>query len=143
MFLVDFSPILHSSLITPLSRSMVSYHLERFQDQFFTNPPAWFTVYTWIELLYHLPLSLWAVWGIWTDHPLVPLNLLIFSLEVAITTLTCVADISSWKTYTNGQKNDLYGLYVPYLVLACLMGVDAFFKVKKQVLQGQRKGKVA
>ena len=51
------------------------------------------------------------------DHPLVPLNLLIFALEVAITTTTCIADISSWKTYTNAQKNDLYGLYVPYLAL--------------------------
>jgi hypothetical protein len=53
----------------------------------------------------------------YVDHPLLPLNLLVFSLEVAVTTLTCVADISSWETHTNAQKNDLYGVYVPYLVL--------------------------
>ncbi|ETI27416.1 hypothetical protein G647_09606 [Cladophialophora carrionii CBS 160.54] len=99
----------------------------------------------WLELVYHVPVSLWLGWGLWNEHPLVPLNLLVFALEVAITTLTCLADISSWKTYTSAQKNDLYSLYVPYLILACLMGIDAFIRVKRQVLHGlvQPKGKAA
>ncbi|EXJ69109.1 uncharacterized protein A1O5_08044 [Cladophialophora psammophila CBS 110553] len=101
--------------------------------------------YMWIEALYHVPISLWMVWGIFKDHPLVPLHLLIFALEVAVTTLTCVVDISDWEGYTSAQKSDLYGLYVPYLVLACLMGVDAFVRVKRQILHniGPEKGKTA
>ncbi|KAH0831673.1 hypothetical protein FOPE_02890 [Fonsecaea pedrosoi] len=143
MFLVDLASILPSFLVSPLSHTLLAYQLERFQDQFFVSPPAWFTAYMWIEAVYHVPISLWMVWGLFNDHPLVPLHLLIFSLEVAVTTLTCVVDISSWKGYSSAQKSDLYGLYVPYLVLACLMGVDAFVRVKRQILQsgGLEKGK--
>ncbi|OAL39315.1 hypothetical protein AYO20_01185 [Fonsecaea nubica] len=180
--LVDLASILPSFLVSPLSHTLRAYQLERFQDQFFVSPPAWFTAYMWIEAVYHVPISLWMVWGLFNDHPLVPLHLLIFSLEVAVTTLTCIVDISSWKGYSSAQKSDLYGLYVPYLVLgtcspqlylyfvfrglfiplfrfhvtilaelvtgsvfrlttwsscisACLMGVDAFVRVKRQILQ--------
>ncbi|KIX93579.1 uncharacterized protein Z520_10757 [Fonsecaea multimorphosa CBS 102226] len=136
MFLVDLASLLPPFLVSPLSHTLRAYQLERFQDQFFVNPPRWFTAYMWIEALYHVPISLWMVWGILNDHPLVPLHLLIFSLEVAVTTLTCVVDISAWAGYTSAQKSDLYGLYVPYLVLACLMGVDAFVRVKRQILRG-------
>jgi hypothetical protein len=66
---IDLSSILPSFLVTPLSRSLVSYHLERFQDQFFTSPPAWFTVYMWLELVYHVPVSLWLGWGLWNGEP--------------------------------------------------------------------------
>jgi hypothetical protein len=51
------------------------------------------------------------------DHVMVPLNLLIFGLQVAITTATCVADVAGWQDYTSKQRADLYGLYLPYLVL--------------------------
>ncbi|OAP59877.1 hypothetical protein AYL99_04879 [Fonsecaea erecta] len=134
MFLVDLASILPSILVSPLSHSLRAYQLQRFQDQFFVRPPAWFTAYMYLEAVYHVPISLWMVWGIVKDHPLVPLHLLIFALEVAVTTLTCVVDISAWEGYTSAQKSDLYGLYVPYLVLACLMGIDAFVRVKRQIL---------
>ncbi|KIW91909.1 uncharacterized protein Z519_07879 [Cladophialophora bantiana CBS 173.52] len=145
MFLVDLCSILPSILVSPLSHSLRTYQLQRFQDKFFISPPAWFMAYMWIEATYHVPISLWMVWGIFKDHPLVPLHLLIFALEVAVTTLTCVVDISDWEGYTSAQKSDLYGLYVPYLVLACLMGVDAFVRVKRQILHsaGPEKGKTA
>lgn len=52
-----------------------------------------------------------------SDHILVPLNLLVFALETAITTLTCVVDVGAWTGYTALQRNDLYALYVPYLIV--------------------------
>ncbi|EXJ90611.1 hypothetical protein A1O1_03714, partial [Capronia coronata CBS 617.96] len=51
------------------------------------------------------------------DHILVPLNLLLFAAETAVTTLTCVVDVGAWEGYTVLQRNDLYALYVPYLVV--------------------------
>jgi hypothetical protein len=99
-----------------------------------------------------------------SDHPLVPLNLLLFALETAVTTLTCVVEMSSWPGYTAAQRADLYALYVPYLVVgefvstsnsygisifhlltnvclgpatsACLMGIDSFCRVKTQISRG-------
>lgn len=37
------------------------FYIDTYHDQFFTQPPAWFSMYAWMELLYHLPLSMWAV----------------------------------------------------------------------------------
>ncbi len=69
--MIDLSTLLPTFLITDLSRNIVSYHLERFQDQFFTSPPAWFTLYMWLELVYHVPVTLWLLWGIWNGESLV------------------------------------------------------------------------
>lgn len=52
-----------------------------------------------------------------TDHAMLPLHLLLFAMETGITTLTCIADMGSWTGYTTKQRNDLYGLYVPYIAL--------------------------
>ena len=70
------------------------------------------------------------------DHVLVPLNLLLFAVAVAITTATCLADITSWTGFTSAQKTDIYSLYGPYLVLAILMGVDGWSRVTRQIYMG-------
>jgi hypothetical protein len=74
------------------------------------------------------------------DHPLLPLSLLIFALQVAITTSTCIADIFDWPGFTSAQRNDIFGLYGPYLILALLMGVDAFVRVKRQIMRSVEMG---
>jgi len=52
-----------------------------------------------------------------TDDPRAPIHLLIYALETAMTTLTCVADYLSWPSYTNAEKMELGKLYVPYLAI--------------------------
>jgi len=80
----------------------------------------------YMEALYHLPLSLWAIPAIVRDDPKVPLHLLVFACQAGLTTLTCVADYMSWSSFSSQDKLNLGGLYVPYLVLAVFMGVDMF-----------------
>ena len=51
---------------------------------------------------------------------MVPVHLLVYSVQTAITTLTCIVDFVSWNVDTK-VKIDLGGLYGPYLVLGeCL-----------------------
>jgi hypothetical protein len=53
-----------------------TYYIATYKDRFFTAPPcgylqlrissltcrsAWFSLYMWLELLYHAPLSAWAI----------------------------------------------------------------------------------
>lgn len=38
-----------------------TYYIETYQDQFFISPPPWFGLYLWFEVLYHVPVSVWAV----------------------------------------------------------------------------------
>lgn len=51
------------------------------------------------------------------DDPKVPLQLLIFAMATAITTLTCIAEYLSYPGYSDQEKLNLSQLYVPYLVL--------------------------
>ena len=50
------------------------------------------------------------------DDPLVPLSLLIYSVQTAVTTLTCIVDYLSWNVDAK-VKLDLGALYGPYLLL--------------------------
>lgn len=58
-----------------------------------------------------------------TDHPLVPLQLLIWAVQVATTTATCVVDFMNWEGVTTREQMGLAQLYVPYLALGtyCLV----------------------
>ena len=37
------------------------FYISTYADQFFISPPAWFNMYVWAEVLYHAPLSVWAI----------------------------------------------------------------------------------
>jgi EXPERA (EXPanded EBP superfamily) len=54
------------------------------------------------------------------DDPLVPLHLLIWSVETAMSTLTCTVETMSWEGFTKDERIALAQLYVPYLVLGKL-----------------------
>lgn len=51
------------------------------------------------------------------DDPLIPLHLLIWSIETSLTTLVCVVDVFSWPGYSRQEVLALQQLYVPYLLL--------------------------
>jgi hypothetical protein len=94
-----------------------TWYITTYRDQFFVSPPAWFTLYTWMELFYHLPLSTWAVGALLRDDPRVPVHLLVYAVQTAVTTATCVADYMSWSDVSGAEKVELGKLYAPYLAL--------------------------
>jgi len=56
-----------------------------------------------------------------TGDPKLPIHLLIFAVQTAVTTSTCIADYLSWTRFSNAEKLELGKLYVPYLALCkCL-----------------------
>lgn len=71
------------------------------------------------RLVFHglLTISHTAGLSVLQDDPKVPLQLLIFAVETAITTLTCIADYLSYPGYSDQEKLNLGQLYVPYLAL--------------------------
>lgn len=52
-----------------------------------------------------------------SDDPKIPIHLLIYAVQTALTTTTCIADYMSWTSYTSAQKMEIGKLYVPYLAL--------------------------
>ncbi len=58
---VDLVP-LYPEAVKPASLSRYQqWYIDNYHDKFFSDPPLWFTVFIWLEALYHIPLSLWAV----------------------------------------------------------------------------------
>ncbi|EON68235.1 hypothetical protein W97_07493 [Coniosporium apollinis CBS 100218] len=98
-------------------------------------------MYLWLEALFHLPFSLWAIPALLRDSPHLPPALLVFAVQTAVTTLTCIADYRSWSGFSDGAKGKLDGVYVPYLALAVCMGGDMFLRLVGTARRGSRGGK--
>ncbi|KAF2442925.1 hypothetical protein P171DRAFT_455854 [Karstenula rhodostoma CBS 690.94] len=94
-----------------------TWYVATYGDRFFYNAPPWFSTFTLLELLYHLPLSFWAIPALIRNDPRIPLALLVFALETSITTVTCLAEMLSWDELTPVQRGvqGLGGMYGAYL----------------------------
>lgn len=70
-----------------------------------------------LELIYHLPVCLWIIPAIIKDDSRVPLHLLVYACETAITTFTCIIEVTTWTMLSNEEKIQLGYLYGPYFAL--------------------------
>ncbi|KAI1430690.1 transmembrane protein 6/97 [Xylaria sp. CBS 124048] len=164
MFFVDLVPLYPSSLWQPRDSplhflsTLRDYYLNTYNDQFFRPPPApiptFFPLFAYLELIFHLPISLWAV-RVFLRAPggkssgssssgsssssgrshlsgSAELLLLVYGIETALTTFTCMYDAAHWdaEVVTFGQKKVLIGgLYGGYFALAVLLTVDMYTRV--------------
>ena len=67
-----------------------------------------------------------------TGHPLVPLHQLIFAVQTAVTTLVCMVEVFSFA-YTRMEEIKLSALYSTYLLLAVVMGIDSFSRLRNVI----------
>ncbi|KAK6432957.1 hypothetical protein LTR95_010865 [Oleoguttula sp. CCFEE 5521] len=133
LFCVDLASLYPESIKPAFLVKLHEYQVTTYADRFFTEPPAWFGVYIWMEALYHVPLSFWAIGALLRNDPKVPLHLLVYAVQTVITTTTCIADFLSWSDYEHQQKLELMKLYVPYLALSVFMGVDMFGRLGQSI----------
>ncbi|KAI4108736.1 MAG: hypothetical protein L6R37_000900 [Teloschistes peruensis] len=140
MSLVDLPALLPPTLTPQISTSLRHYYHTTYKDSFFSPsgpPTAWFAVFLWFEALYHAPLSLWAVRALWrgeATYPMIPVQLLVFAVLTAVTTIVCIAEYLSWEHLTVADKVNLGYLYVPYLALSVFMGVDMFGRLQDRLV---------
>ncbi|KAF2714182.1 hypothetical protein K504DRAFT_479681 [Pleomassaria siparia CBS 279.74] len=120
--------------------SLQTWYVETHGDRFFYDPPAFFPLFTLLELLYHFPLTLWAIPALLRDSPRVPLALLVFGLETSVTTLTCLVEMLSWNELTTTQRGlqGLGGMYGGYLALGVFMAVDCYARLDQQIARTHR-----
>jgi len=58
---VDLYPFYPESIRPAFMTTLRQFYITTYADRLFTQPPAWFSLYAWMELVYHVPLSFWAV----------------------------------------------------------------------------------
>ncbi|KAI9367287.1 transmembrane protein 6/97 [Aspergillus egyptiacus] len=131
ILLVDAVPALPGLLENSVSLQLRSFYIDSFRDKFFEGPtPAWFTTFTWMEICYHLPLSVWALGALLKDDPLVPLHLLVFGFQSFITSWTCLFEVWDWEDRTVAEKQNLTMLYAPYVALGTHASFLIFFRAR-------------
>jgi hypothetical protein len=74
----------------------------------------------WLEVMHPGIYSHSTLLTCYPDDPRLPVHLLVYAVQTAVTTATCIADYLSWSDYENAQKIELGKLYVPYLALCAL-----------------------
>ncbi|KAF7575436.1 hypothetical protein PtrM4_070600 [Pyrenophora tritici-repentis] len=91
MLCFDLTPLYPSSVLPTPLLALRTWYTTTYGDRFFSgSPPVWFPVFTWLELLFHLPLTLWAIPALVREDPRVPLALLVFGMETTLTTVVWV-----------------------------------------------------
>ncbi|KAI0132899.1 transmembrane protein 6/97 [Xylariales sp. AK1849] len=157
LFFVDLVPFYPSSLWStpgaPLSflGDLRVYYLKTYKDQFFAPAPAtipsFFPLFAFLELVFHLPVSIWAVKEFWKKGGLSgkgELLILVYGVETAVTTATCMWEAWLWdeKLITLAEKGVLLGgLYGGYLGVAVLLSVDMYARLSKRLnaVDGRKK----
>lgn len=145
MFFVDLVSFYPTSLWatpnSPLSflGDLRSFYLETYKDQFFLPPPApvpsFFKLFGVLELVLHLPVSVWAVGALWKKGGLGgkgELLLLVYGLETALTTATCIYEGFLWdvELVSASEKMVLLGgMYGGYLAIAVLLSADMYMRL--------------
>src|SRR5450432_865299 len=58
---VDLTPLYPASLTPAICNQIRAFQLENYKDLFFVSPPDWFVLYSWMELIFHLPVAIWSI----------------------------------------------------------------------------------
>jgi ABC-type dipeptide/oligopeptide/nickel transport system permease component len=58
---IDIVPFYPVPLQAQSMLDIRQHHIDTYHDRFFTDPPAWFMLYTWLEAVYNLPFCLWVI----------------------------------------------------------------------------------
>ncbi|KAI0016882.1 transmembrane protein 6/97 [Xylariomycetidae sp. FL0641] len=149
LFCVDLVPLYPSSLWVPASsplhflHDLREYYFTTYNDQFFAPSPApipsFFPLFALLELVFHLPVSLWAVGRLRGERGLsgsAELLLLVYAVETALTTATCMYEALHWDPAIVSAQQKLVllgGLYGGYLALAVVLMGDMYARLLKRV----------
>ncbi|KAF3939599.1 hypothetical protein ABW19_dt0202080 [Dactylella cylindrospora] len=137
---VDCSPLYPEWLRPSFVDDMHEMQFERFKDPFF-NPSIhrpWFDSFLILELFVLVPFNGWLLYAWTVDHPLVPLNMILYAYHLAITTIPCLAEIFSDKSLSPAELGALFGMYGPFVILPVYMVYDAYGRISEKLLAARK-----
>ncbi|KAF1830422.1 integral membrane protein-like protein [Decorospora gaudefroyi] len=140
MLAFDLTPFYPSSIQSRWMTALRTWYITTFADRFFYAAPPWFPVLSFLELTYHLPLTLWAIPALVRNDPRVPLALLVFGTETSLSTLVCLAEMLSWEELTAVQRGvqGLAGMYGAYLGLGVFMMLDCYARLDQVIVRSYK-----
>ncbi|KAK8042389.1 hypothetical protein PG994_012872 [Apiospora phragmitis] len=111
--------------------------------------PRFFPLFCFLELVFHLPVSVWAVNVLSANKTRLrgrdELLFFLYGVETALTTATCMWEAYGWseELVTGAEKVTLIGgLYGSYFAVALLLSVDMWVRLTKKLEAGDKVKKV-
>ncbi|KAF9872383.1 hypothetical protein CkaCkLH20_10210 [Colletotrichum karsti] len=158
MLLVDLVPFYPPSLYalptSPLHflQLLRDFYISTYNDPFFVAShdalPSWYKLFTYLEMFFQLPMAVWMTYRFSRRTGTTPgfeLAVLVLSVELVLTTLTCIYDVFHWDpaVYSEAQKNVfIFNLYGPWVVIPALMGLDMWLRILGRVDSAEKTKKV-
>ncbi|KAF3274048.1 hypothetical protein TWF970_008248 [Orbilia oligospora] len=134
----DCSPLYPEALRPEFVNQMHKFQFETFKDPFF-NPKIhrpWFESLVGLELFVLVPLNAWLLWGWTVDHPLVPVNMIVYAYHMFVTTIPCLAEM--YHEFSRGalsgtEVSILFSMYGPFVALPLYMVFDAHQRISQKL----------
>lgn len=113
-----------SSPLHPL-HALREYYTTTYQDLYFLTPwhsqPRFFRLFTILEAAFQLPAAVWILrkfLGGKGTTPGLELMCIVYGVECALTTLTCIYDCWGWEGYDwEVQRVLIFQLYMPWFLI--------------------------
>ncbi|GKT61819.1 integral membrane protein [Colletotrichum tofieldiae] len=124
---IQLSAMLQPSSPLYFLQLLRDFYISTYNDPYFVTPhdglPSWFKLFTYIEIFYQVPMAIWMVYRFSRRTGTTPgfeLAVLVFTVECAMTTLTCIYDTLHWDpaVYSQAQKSVfIFNLYGPWVLI--------------------------
>lgn len=121
--LIDAQAALPRALFPRFAIALYDWHVETHQDVLLANPPVWFRSFIICELLFQLPLFLYAIRVLYgcvdlaVLPPLAQRLFVAYGAHVATTLVPILSTIYTSSLLTSHQRAILSLLYAPYFVI--------------------------
>lgn len=109
--------------------SLHEFYKATFNDQLVINQPPWFHFFSLLELVYQLPVAIWAVWALKNKSPKAPAHLLVWATVAFGTTMTCLFEFYHNAVMSTQEKTSLIAMY------GCYGLICEFFTPQKGLLE--------
>jgi len=140
-FLVDAQAVLPAGYFPQALRDMKDWYVEKFDDRLMGNPPHWFAVTVWLELIFQLPLFTYCLVGFIKGWNHIRLPTLLYAAHV-VTILSIILP-EAWP-FSHGRplltRVGMISVYLPWvffpLILIWRVWEEKPFTKKRWLVEG-------
>ncbi|KAK0509433.1 hypothetical protein JMJ35_007827 [Cladonia borealis] len=130
---LDFIP-LYPIPLPSWCQALYTYYRTHYNDPLYARDPPFFRFYVALEVVYNVPVSLWAIRGLVKDDIMTPVHLLVFATHLVVSTVVCLVEVLGAEDWPRESVRKNVPGYVLFLGIAVVLWVDMFGRVRARVL---------
>ncbi|OJD24151.1 hypothetical protein ACJ73_04486 [Blastomyces percursus] len=125
-FAIDFVPFYPAGLFPQWATAVHDFYVNNYNDPLYVKDPPFFQLFVAIEVLYSVPLSLWAIRGLIQDNRMLPLYLLPLATHLVLSTVICFVEVWNTQDWPAEDINKNLPGYIGFFVIVIYPLSDSF-----------------